>query len=81
MTQTFRRRRAMCATCPYRGGVARSEGWDAVVADVLRAGGVNEEPWPCHEDDPYGTEGVQCRGHAEGTRMLKRRLAEQAARP
>lgn len=64
----------MCATCPFKGGVAKSEGWDAIVRDVLAAGRVGDDPLHCHEDDPYQDLGIQCRGNAEGTRMLRRLL-------
>jgi hypothetical protein len=69
----------MCATCPYRGGVAKSDGWDEIVQDVLAAGRVGDAPMPCHEDDPYEVLGIQCRGNAEGTRMLRRILATRSS--
>lgn len=72
-------RRSMCPTCPFKGGVAKSEGWEEVVRSVLAAGIVHETPMPCHEDDPYDVRGIECRGHAEGTRMLKRALERSGA--
>jgi hypothetical protein len=51
----------MCSTCPFRGA---DETYRRESAEV------HPELWPCHTDDLYGENGIQCRGHWEAQRKF-----------
>lgn len=55
----MRRANKMCRTCPFRGA---DENYKRECAEI------GASDWPCHTEDLYGDNGIQCRGHYEARR-------------
>ena len=49
----------MCSDCPFRGA---DENYKRECASIPA------ENWPCHTENLYGEDGIQCRGHWEAVR-------------